>query len=101
MQPARINSVNYFQAVMLEWRAESSSESRSRVAKFVVVCKVMLGLFQQNGLILGWPKNTLSFFHKIKDTFSIFTNNFIDLDILSLSALSRYWLLLGRGQGCC
>ena len=42
-----------------------------------------------------------SFFHKIKDTFFIFTNNFIDLDILSMLAVSRYWLLVGRGQECC
>ena len=41
------------------------------------------------------------FFHKIKDTFLIFTNNFIDLDIWSMSAISRCWLLVGRDQGCC
>ena len=28
--------------------------------------------------ILGWPKSPFSFFSKIKDTFFIFTNNFID-----------------------
>ena len=28
-------------------------------------------------------------FHKTKDTFFIFTNNFIDLDILSMSAISH------------
>ena len=42
-----------------------------------------------------WPKSLYGFFHKIKDTFSIFTSNFIDLDILSISALSRvveHWL---------
>ena len=38
--------------------------------------------------ILGWPKSLFSFFHKIKYTFFIFTNNCIDLDILSMSALS-------------
>ena len=38
------------------------------------------------------------FFCKIKDTFFIFTNNF-DLDILSMSAISHYWLLVGRGLG--
>ena len=37
----------------------------------------------------GWPKSRFWFFHKIKDTFFIFTNNFIDLDILSMSAVSR------------
>ena len=37
------------------------------------------------------------FFHKIKDTFFIFTNTFIDLDILSMPATCCYWLLVGRG----
>ena len=49
--------------------------------------------------VLGWPKSPLCFFHKIKDTFFIFTSNFIDLDILNMSAVSCYWLLLGRGWG--
>ena len=35
------------------------------------------------------PKLHMAFFHRIKDTSFIFTNNFIDLDILSMSALSR------------
>ena len=39
--------------------------------------------------LLGWPKSLYSFFHKAKSTFFIFTNNFIDLDILSMSALSH------------
>ena len=39
-------------------------------------------------IVLGWPKSPFSFFHKIKDTFRIF-NNFIDLDILSLLAISH------------
>ena len=30
-----------------------------------------------------------------------FTSNFIDLGILSVSAVSRSWLPEGRGQGCC
>ena len=34
------------------------------------------------------------FFRKIKDTFFIFTNNFIDFNILGMSAISRYWLLV-------
>ena len=38
--------------------------------------------------ILGWPKIPYVFFHKIKDMFLIFTNSFIDLDILSVSAIS-------------
>ena len=40
--------------------------------------------------VLGWPKVSLGFFCKIKDTFFIVTNNFIDLDILSMS-LSLVW----------
>ena len=51
--------------------------------------------------VLGWPKNPFSFFHKIKDIFFIFTNTFIDLDILTMLAISCYQLLVGRGQGCC
>ena len=51
--------------------------------------------------VLGWPKCPFSFFHKIKDTFVIFTHNFIDLDIFSVPTISHYWLLVGRGQGCC
>ena len=45
--------------------------------------------------ILGWPKSPLSFFHKVKDTFFIFTNNVIDLGIVSMSANScrvKHWL---------
>ena len=53
------------------------------------------------GSILGRPKSLFRFFHKIKDTFFIFTNNFIDLDILSMSTVSCYWLLVGQGQGFC
>ena len=44
---------------------------------------------------------TKSLFGKIRDTFFIFTNNFIYLDILTMSTVSHYWLLVGRGQGCC
>ena len=40
-------------------------------------------------ILLGWPKSLLSFFHKVKDIFFIFTNNFVDLDILSMSATSH------------
>ena len=39
--------------------------------------------------ILDWLKCLYGFFHKIKDTFFIFTNNFIDLDILSTGAISH------------
>ena len=49
--------------------------------------------------MLVWPKSPFSFFCKIKDTFFIFTNNSIDLGILSMSAASCYWLLMDRGQG--
>ena len=40
-------------------------------------------------IILGCPKSLYGFFYKIKDTFFIFTNNFIDLNILSMSAISH------------
>ena len=49
--------------------------------------------------LLGWPKSPFSFFHRTKDMFFIFTNNFNDLDVLSMSAISRYRLLVGRGPG--
>ena len=55
---------------------------------------------ENDGQLLGWPKSPFSFFSKIKETFFIFTNNFVDLDILSMSAISCYWLLVPRGQGC-
>ena len=45
---------------------------------------------------LGWPKSLFSFFRKIKDTFFIFTNNFIDLDILSMSAVSHVSQLMSQ-----
>ena len=49
--------------------------------------------------MLGWPKSPFRFFfHKIKNTFFIFANKFIDLDILGMSAIPCYWLLVGRGQ---
>ena len=51
--------------------------------------------------ISSWPKSPFSFFCKIKDTFFIFTNHFNYLDILSMLAISCYWLLVGRGQGYC
>ena len=46
-------------------------------------------------------KSVWVFFHKIKDTFFIFTHIFINLDILSMSATSCYWLLVGGGQESC
>ena len=39
--------------------------------------------------LLGWPKGLFRFFHKVEDTFSISTNNCIDLDTLSMSAVSH------------
>ena len=38
--------------------------------------------------VLGWPRSQYGFFHKI-DTFFVFTNNFIDIDISSMSAISQ------------
>ena len=57
------------------------------------------GWLYHSHFIGGWPKSPFSFFCEIKDIFFIFTDNFIDLDILSISAISHYWLLVGRGPG--
>ena len=55
-----------------------------------------------HSLVLGWPKSLLHFFfHKIRDIFFIFTNDFFDLVILSMLSISCYWFLVARGQGCC
>ena len=40
-------------------------------------------------VVLGWPEGSFSFFCKTEDTFFIFTNNFIDLDVVNMSAISR------------
>ena len=51
-------------------------------------------------LNIGLVKKSVQFFFcKIKDTFFIFTNHSIDLDILKISALSHYWLLVDRARG--
>ena len=52
-------------------------------------------------VVWGWPKSLLRFLHTTKDSLFIFTSNLIDLDILSMLAVSPYWLLAGRGQGRC
>ena len=65
-----------------------------------IACPCVRTFFTNTWCIVGWPKSPLSFFCTI-NTFFIFTNNFIDLDILTMSALSCYWLLVRRGQGCC
>ena len=53
------------------------------------ICKYNSYGLKISGLkLLGWPKSLFSFSCKIKDTFFIFTNNFIDLDILSMLASS-------------
>ena len=46
--------------------------------------------------MLGWSKGPFSIFCKIKDTFFIFTNNFIGLDTLSVCVgyLSRSLTLI-------
>ena len=48
-----------------------------------------------------WVGQKVFFFSVKIHFFSIFTNNFIDVDILGMSAISCYWLLVGGGQGCC
>ena len=53
--------------------------------------------------IRGWPESPFTFFlqNKRHIYFFMFTNNFIDWDVLSMSALSPYWLVVRRAQGCC
>ena len=44
---------------------------------------------------MDWPKSPCVFFRKVEDTFFIFTNKFIDLDILTMSSIScevYHWL---------
>ena len=49
--------------------------------------------------LLGLTKSPFSFFRKIRHfSFSPLT---IDLSILSMSAISYNWLVVGRGQRCC
>ena len=49
--------------------------------------------------ILGWPKSLVRFVYKVKTTFFTFTNNFIDLDMLSVSAISCYWVPVVEPRG--
>ena len=49
--------------------------------------------------VLGWPKSLFSSFDKTKDRFFMLTDNFADLGIWSMSALSGYWLPVRRGRG--
>ena len=48
-----------------------------------------------------WVGQNVRLVFSLKDTFFIFPNKFIDLDILSMLAISCYWLPVGGGQGCC
>ena len=48
----------------------------------VCVCVCVYGLYMH---VYGFVQKV----HKIKDKFFIFTNNFIDLDILNISAISH------------
>ena len=76
---------------MLKLKPEDSSSNPSSASGCVTLSQA-LTFFNHNFLeiiILVWPKCSFTFFHKIKDTYFIFTNNFIDLDILSMSAVSR------------
>ena len=47
-----------------------------------------LGLTLQDHAQIDRPKSPFSFFCKIKDTFFIFTNKFIEMDIVIISAIS-------------
>ena len=48
-------------------------------------------------VLMGWPKSPFVFSCKIKDTFFIFTNNFIGSDILSMW-LSSAWCNIDCSQ---
>ena len=74
---------------------------RSRASLWHMNCQSHYSCALRLSLNMGWLKSLFRFFCQIKDTFFPFTNNFIDLDILSMSAISSYCLLVGRGQGCC
>ena len=57
----------------LEWICVPALDNSS--SEWVTSHKVLASL---NGtdLVLGWPKSPCGFFHKIKETFFIFTNNY-------------------------
>ena len=71
---------------------------RQSVSIFQLLASKNVFADQEESLILDlglytlyyWAGQNVSlvFFYKIKDTFFIFTNNFIDLDILSMLAIS-------------
>ena len=50
---------------------------------------VKINMWPPSNYVLHWPKSPFSFSHKIKNMFFIFTNKFIDLDILSMSATTH------------
>ena len=49
---------------------------------------------RHNNILLGCPKILYGFLSKIKGIFFTFTNNFLDLDILSMSAVSHVVITL-------
>ena len=59
-----------------------------------ITASVWQGFFVCLFLFFYWvdQKGCLVFFCKTKDIFFIFTNNFINLDILSMLTISCYWL---------
>ena len=50
---------------------------------------------------IGLAKKICSAFSIKSKAFYIFTNNFIDLTILSMLCISYNWILVGRVQGSC
>ena len=61
------------------WHNKMRARNRNKVIYYIHTYIVYI--------ILDWPKSPFSFFCKINDIFFIFTNNFIDLDILSILAI--------------
>ena len=83
------------------WSSKTWDKIHCHLQVFLLTVIMFILLIKYPYFLLGWPSSLFSFFHEMTDTFFIFTNNFIDLDILSISAISPCWLLVGRGQGCC
>ena len=78
----------------------SFSDSAFASLTLILYLQIDLSPFSVGMYWVG-QKVHLVFFCKIKDIFFIFINNFVDLEILSMSDISCYWLLVGGVQGCC
>ena len=78
------NAIPYLQGVLETW--PGSAWYPAPLAT-VAVAGMSIGPSWTNQSV-GLAKSPFSFLHKIKDAIFIFTDNFIDLGILSMSAIS-------------